>query len=49
MKDNYHRDLHHKLTTGKISSDDYTCKMDKFNREAMRKMIRKNMKSLKTK
>jgi hypothetical protein len=49
MKDNYHRDLHNLLTSGKISSDEYSRKIEKHNREAMRVMLRKNMKSLKGK
>lgn len=49
MKSNYHRELHHALTTGKMSPEDYTKKMNKFNRESMRKMLRQNMKSLKDK
>ena len=49
MKDNYHRELHHQLTTGKITSDEYTRKIEKHNRQALRVMIRNNMKSLKGK
>jgi hypothetical protein len=48
MKDNYHRELHHQLTSGKITSAEYTRKVERHNRQAMRVMIRQNMKSLKT-
>ncbi len=49
LKDNYHRTLHHKLTSGEISPEEYSRKIEKFNRESMRRMIRKNLSSGKLK
>lgn len=44
MKDNYHRDLHHALTQGDITPEDYHKKIEKFNRESMRKALRQGIK-----
>lgn len=45
LKNNHHRELHHKLTTGEMDPEDYHRKVEKFNREALRKMIRDNLKN----
>jgi len=43
LKDNKHRDLHHLLTTGKISPEEYSRKMESHNRQAMKKMLQQNL------
>ena len=44
MKDNYHRDLHHALTQSSITPEQYHAKIEKFNRESIRKALRQNLK-----
>ncbi len=43
LKDNHHRKLHHLLTTGKISPEEYTRKIEYHNRIALKKMLRDNL------
>jgi hypothetical protein len=45
MKGNTHRDLHHALTSGKISPEEYSKKIERFNRDSMRKMMALNMRT----